>query len=108
MKKVLNLALAVLMGSAMLAASISETQAYGRRHYHGHRGGGINGGAIAAGAIFGLAAGALIAGASSRPAYAEPSYVYDDERPVRCYIKRVRVYDEYNDVYIIERRRVCR
>lgn len=106
MKKFTTLALAALIGSATILASISPADAQYRRHHH-HRGGGVSGGAIAAGAILGIATGAIIAG-STRPAYAEPSYVYDDEPPRRCWFKKVRVYDEYNDVYVIERRRVCR
>ena len=100
--RLLKTGLAVALGCATLAGSMTPTYA------------GDRGGAIAAGVIGGAALGALAAGAINNgygyppppppPRYVEPAYA---PPPPRCHRELVRFWDEDEGVYVERPRRVC-
>lgn len=88
--------LAAIVSVAMLAATVpahadnSEEVAIG----------------ILGGALGGLIIGEIIGGHRHR--HVERVYVYEEPyyEPY-CYVKKVRYYDHYRDVYVVKKKRIC-
>lgn len=62
---------------------------------------------VLGGALGGLIIGEAL-GNNRRERHVERVYVYEDPyyEPY-CYVKKVRYYDPYRDVYVVKKRRVC-
>lgn len=87
--------IAAVVALAVLAtASITPASAFDAR----------DGALVFGGVIGGLVLGEMIDRRSPPPS---DYYVYDDNPTQYCTIKRVRVWSDYYDDYVIKRKRVC-